>query len=86
MDSEHLLMKTELCEIIPDNMPEWAIEAMAEGRLIRTCLERATPPAEPTELTLAIKELDSYLKTNHVHVDYQVLARIEAVVLAGGEV
>ena len=29
-----------ITEIIPDDAPEWAIKAMAEGQLFRTCFER----------------------------------------------
>ncbi len=31
---------THITEIIPDDMPEWAIEAMASGQFFRVCLER----------------------------------------------
>ena len=31
---------THITEIIPDDAPEWAIEAMAEGRLFRTAFDR----------------------------------------------
>jgi len=29
-----------ITEIIPDDLPDWAIEAMAEGRLFRACMEK----------------------------------------------
>jgi hypothetical protein len=31
---------TTITEIIPDDAPDWAIEAMAEGQLFRTCFKR----------------------------------------------
>lgn len=29
-----------ITEIIPDDLPEWAIQAIAEGQFFRVCLER----------------------------------------------
>ena len=31
---------THITEIIPDDAPEWAIKAMAEGQLFRVCFDR----------------------------------------------
>jgi len=33
-------MTATITEILPDDAPEWAIEAMAEGHLFRTCFAR----------------------------------------------
>jgi len=30
----------KIIEIIPDNLPEWAVEAMKNGQLFKTMLER----------------------------------------------
>jgi len=30
----------KIIEIIPDNLPEWAVEAMENGQLFKTMLER----------------------------------------------
>ena len=36
--------------------------------------------SEAHRLMDAVRELDDYLKTTHVHVDYQVMVRIQAIV------
>lgn len=32
---------TTITEIIPDDLPNWAVKAMAEGRLISACIKKA---------------------------------------------
>ncbi len=48
-----------ITEIIPDDIPEWANEAMAEGQLFRVCIERATSKDDLLEDDGVLTELQS---------------------------
>jgi 2C-methyl-D-erythritol 2,4-cyclodiphosphate synthase len=51
---------TKITEIIPDDLPEWAVEAMAEGQFFRTALQKIQ------ERDRRIEELEFFIsKTNN---------------------
>ena len=60
---------SNIIEIIPDNVPDWMIEAMAEGRLARACIERID------ELKQALR--DCVTETVYTETDKEI-ARIVA--------
>jgi hypothetical protein len=43
-----------ITEIIPDDLPEWANEAMADGQLFRVCIEKATSKDDLLEMAWVI--------------------------------
>lgn len=68
-------MDTKITEIIPDNTPEWAIKAMAEGQLFNEIVRRekntVCVPLEPTEeMCAAALDLNQGTRGNYVsHAD-----------------
>ncbi len=50
---------THITEILPDDAPEWAIKAMAEGQLFRVCFNR------DKELREKYDELIYQVETKH---------------------
>jgi len=50
---------TNIVEIIPDDLPDWAIEAMAEGQLFITMLDRVKKQEVTLDLYESIQLEDS---------------------------
>ncbi len=55
-------MMNHITEIIPDDIPEWANEAMAAGQLFRVCIDRATSKDDFLEDEGVLIELQDAIK------------------------